>query len=85
VLALGGVRVDGNGARVRFTLANRERATLDVLDLAGRRVASADVSALGPGSHEVVARPAGALPAGVYIVRLVQGGRAVTAKAALVR
>jgi hypothetical protein len=85
VLALGGVRADGNGARVRFTLASRERATLDVLDLAGRRVASADVSALGPGSHEVVARPAGALPAGVYIVRLVQGGRAVTAKAALVR
>lgn len=85
VLALAGVRAEGNGARVRFTLTSRERATLDMLDLAGRRVASADVSALGPGTHEVVARPTGALPAGVYIVRLAQGGRAVTAKAALVR
>ena len=59
--------------RVAFTLASAERATLDVLDLAGRRVASREVGSLGPGRHllplELSPRPA----PGVYWLRLSHG------------
>jgi hypothetical protein len=74
-LGLVAVRADPRGARVRFTLAGRGRATIEVIDLAGRRVAGTEADGLEPGMH----------PAGSYVVRLTQGGRSVSAKAALVR
>ena len=56
-------------------------AILELLDIAGRQLARIDVGAMGPGRHQV--RAAEALPAGLYIVRLAQGGLARTMKAAV--
>jgi len=51
--------------------------------VAGRRVASRDVGSFGPGRHQLELREA--LAAGVYLVRLSQGGRACYAKAVVLR
>lgn len=48
------------GMVLRFTLANATAATLDLLDLSGRRVLVREVGPLGAGQHEP--RPAGAAP-----------------------
>ena len=57
------------------------RRGLEVLDVAGRRVFSREVGGLGAGQHLV--RVDRATPPGVYVLRLTQSGRAVTAKATL--
>ena len=75
----------GPGLTVRFTLATAERATLEVLDVGGRRVARREIGPLGPGSHVLELQESAVLPAGVYIVRLVQSGQVVTARASLIR
>jgi hypothetical protein len=67
--------------RVAFTLPSARPATLDLMDVTGRRVARQDVGALGAGRHSVEFAPGRALRAGVYLVRLIQGGAVVTAKA----
>jgi hypothetical protein len=69
------------GASVYFTLPNSAPARLEVLDVAGRRVFSREVGGLGAGQHLV--RVDRATPPGVYVLRLTQSGRAVTAKATL--
>jgi len=71
----------GRGFTTRFTLPSAESATLEVLDITGRRVAQREVGSLGVGSHSVELREAAALPAGVYQVRLAQGGRVGGARA----
>jgi hypothetical protein len=57
---------------ISFALPDARPATLEVLDVGGRRVAAREVGSLGPGRHEwtLPAR----LPAGVYFVRLSRGG-----------
>jgi hypothetical protein len=69
--------------RVELGLAGGERAWLEVLDVAGRRVAARDLEGLGAGRHVVDVRES--LPAGVYLVRLVQGSRTRVMKAVVVR
>lgn len=71
--------------RVSFTLPGDSGATLELLDPAGRRVASREVGDLGAGSHSLVMNPDRALVAGIYWLRLTQGGMATTAKVAVVR
>ena len=51
----------------------------------GRRVAFAEVGALGAGAHIVEFAPAGALAPGLYLIRLHQGARSRVARAALIR
>jgi VCBS repeat-containing protein len=64
--------------RLEFALTGRGPATLELLDVAGRRVMTRQVGALGPGRHRVdLSHP---LPAGVYLARLVQGGTSRVAK-----
>jgi parallel beta helix pectate lyase-like protein len=86
-LILAGVRP--NPARsefsVVFTLPDASAARIELLDLAGRRLLMRDLGDLGPGSHVVGLPETRALPAGVYIVRLSQGGRSVTTRAVVVR
>ena len=48
-------------------------ATLEVHDIAGRRIASRDLGSLGAGRHRIALE--GRLPAGVYIAKLTQAGR----------
>jgi len=69
--------------RVEFTLSHDGPARLELMDVAGRRVAEHEVASLGPGRHVIEIRDR--LEAGVYFVRLSQGGRARFAKAVVAR
>jgi hypothetical protein len=70
---------------VRFSLPGDHPATLELFDLKGRRIASRDVGSLGAGDHLVSLSDRPDLPAGIYLVRLTQDQRALTAKACIVR
>jgi hypothetical protein len=64
----------GSGpASFAITLADRAPASIELLDLQGRRVAHRDLSTLDPGSHVVRFEEAAALAPGVYLARLTQG------------
>ena len=67
----------------RFTLPDSRAARLELLDLAGRRVAARDVA--GAGDHAESFAEATALPPGVYLLRLAHGGAVRTARVALLR
>lgn len=66
-----------------FSLPDARPARLELLDLAGRRVALRE--AAGAGQHAVQLGEAAALPPGVYLLRLSHGGVTSTARVALVR
>jgi hypothetical protein len=65
---------------VGLTLPSAEPARLELLDVTGRSVAEREVGALGAGYH-VVGLTQRKLAAGLYLLRLTQVGRTVTAKA----
>ena len=71
--------------QVTFALPDAAPARLEVLDLAGRRVRAREVGALGAGNHVVDLSRGGALPPGVYLVRLTRGERSLVARAVVVR
>jgi hypothetical protein len=76
----------GPAVSVSFSLPDAAPASVELLDVGGRRVASREVGGLGPGNHTVaLEREASRLPAGVYLVRLVHGGSVLTDKAAIIR
>jgi hypothetical protein len=66
--------------RVSFTLPAAGAATLELLDVGGRRVAAREVGALGAGAHKVALAGERRLAAGVYFVRLTQGAKRATAR-----
>jgi hypothetical protein len=70
---------------VSVVLESGEPATLELLDLGGRRVLAREVGQLGYGSHSVTLAGARALAPGVYIVRITQSGRSATAKVSVLR
>ena len=70
--------------RVSFALASRERARLEVLDLAGRVVAARELTGFEPGNHELHFDRT-PTPPGVYFLRLTQGGRSLTARVVALR
>jgi len=87
VLALAGAHPNparGGVLRVAFALPSRQRATLELLDIAGRRVSSREVGSLGPGPHELTLEKSG-LKAGLYFLRLTQGGEVVNARVVVMR
>ncbi|HEX5631971.1 MAG TPA: T9SS type A sorting domain-containing protein, partial [Gemmatimonadales bacterium] len=61
------------------------RGTLELLDLAGRRVAVRDLAGLGAGRHQVALLEGRTVHPGVYLVRLVRGGEMRSMKVAVVR
>jgi hypothetical protein len=63
-----------NSSVIVFTLVGSGPATLDLLDLGGRRVLSRAVGEWGPGTHNVPLTSGERLRPGVYFVRLTQGG-----------
>lgn len=71
--------------RVRFSLGGTGPATLELLDLAGRRVARRDVGGLGAGTHAVELGAGRALPPGLYFVRLAQGGETREVRVAVLK
>jgi hypothetical protein len=67
-----------------FVLPDASPARLELLDIAGRRVATHDVGALGAGRHTVTFAP-GSVPPGVYVLRLSRGDAARSARVAILR
>lgn len=74
-----------NGAQLAFTLASDEPATIEVLDVSGRRVFQRDLGGLGPGAHRTELPAGTRLSPGVYVIRLRQGGAVVTARGVVSR
>ena len=70
---------------VGFTLPDRRAATLELIDVAGRRVLRRDVGALGPGRHSVTLDAGARMRPGLYFLRLEQGARALHSRVAVVR
>jgi hypothetical protein len=73
------------GLRVAFTMSAAQPATLEAVDVNGRRVAMREVGSMGIGRHIVDLTPTRALAPGIYLLKLTQGGRVLTAKATVVR
>ena len=67
---------------ISFSLPDAAPATVEVLDVTGRKVADDEVGGLGAGEHAL--RHAG-LPPGLYLVRLVHAGRALTRRVCVLR
>lgn len=86
-LALAGARPNpaSGDVWIAFTLPNREAATLELVDVTGRRVAERRLEGFGPGSHTVNLTEGRRLSAGVYVARLQQGGRTLTSRVSVIR
>jgi hypothetical protein len=87
MVALAGARPNparGGVLMVHFALPGDAPATLDLLDVSGRRVASRAVGALGAGDHAVDLAAGRRLAPGVYLVRLTQGTAVRTARVAVI-
>ena len=70
---------------VSFSLPSAAPATLQLIDIAGRAVRSREVGGAVGAQRLNLAQGATRLPIGIYVVRLTQGGRTVTARASVVR
>jgi hypothetical protein len=70
----------GGPLTVTFSLPSDARATLEVVDVSGRRVFRREVGALGAGRHSIVLAGGEPLSAGVYFVRLTQGACRATGR-----
>jgi hypothetical protein len=68
---------------VEFSLADGGPASVELMDIAGRRNAVREVGSFGPGRHRLELRED--LPAGVYLVRLAQGARTRVMKVAVLK
>lgn len=73
------------GASVTFTLPLQSPGTLELIDVAGRRMRWRDLADLGPGRHVVDLGAGHPVPPGFYLVRLVHGNRTLTARATVIR
>jgi hypothetical protein len=82
--ALRAASTQGRGPlRFTVTLGAAGDAHLELLDLAGRRIADVDLGALGEGDH-AVSIDARVARSGVYWARLSQAGKMVTTRVAVV-
>jgi len=61
-----------------LSLASEAPARLELVDVTGRRLATRNLSSLGPGRHTLTLDEAVGVRAGVYILRLSQGGASTT-------
>jgi hypothetical protein len=70
---------------VEFALRDESPARLEMMDVAGRVLASRQVGTLGPGYHSLDLSDGGSVRPGVYFLRLTQHGSEVRARAVVVR
>lgn len=70
---------------VAFVLGESAPTTLEVYDVAGRRVANHAVGGLGPGAHTLPLDAGVRLAPGIYALRLVQGDRVLKARGVVMR
>jgi len=83
-LSLDGVRPNPsvNGRlSISFSLAGGSGARLEVVDVAGRRLVSRDLTSLGPGGHVLTIGDGKPLASGVYFVRLIEDQRTLETRA----
>lgn len=73
----------GGALSIRFSLAHKASVTVELMDLAGRRLAARALGTLGPGRHTSDLAPADRVPAGLYFVRLQAGGQSRSVRAAI--
>jgi hypothetical protein len=72
------------GFSVSFSLPGDDPATLELVDLNGRRVLSREVGSLGTGSHTLsLQNETAGLSSGVYLLRLSQRGHSLSTKVVL--
>jgi hypothetical protein len=71
--------------RVEFSLRDGSPASLELMDVAGRALASRQVGTMGPGRHSLDLSDGRALAPGIYFLRLTQGGSEVRSRAAVLR
>lgn len=71
--------------RVDLVLADGTPAQLDLLDVAGRRVAGSAIGAVGPGAHSITVHGTEHVAAGIYWLRLSQGGAVSLSRTVLLR
>jgi len=76
---------DGGELTVHFSLPSDASASLELLDVTGRRQYLKDVGALGAGRHSIRLSPERRLAPGIYLVRLRQGGETRVARAAVIQ
>jgi hypothetical protein len=75
----------GSKLAVAFTLPGSEPARIALFDVAGRRVWSREVGALGAGRHQVDLADSRSLPSGTYLIQLTQGTHAVRGRVSVLR
>lgn len=74
----------GGEGLVAFSLARAGAVRLECFDVLGRREASLEWPALEAGEHALPLGALGALPAGLHLLRIVQGGASATARVLVV-
>jgi hypothetical protein len=84
------VRTRGNpvvarNLTVELSLASAAPALLELIDIAGRRVASLGLGKLGAGPHVVDLAPGAGVAPGIYFARLTQEGRSAATRLAILR
>lgn len=86
-LALEGLRPNPAGRELAasFTLPSGAPARLQMLDVTGRVWLAREVGSLGAGNHLVHLTEGASVPAGIYWLRLTQGGRSLLARGVVVR
>jgi hypothetical protein len=70
---------------VAFTLPRSEPATLELLDVSGRRILSREVGGNGPGRHVMRLGECGCTPPGIYWLRLTQTGQSLVKRAVVIK
>jgi hypothetical protein len=90
VPGMGFVRIDrvipnpaSSGVNIWYSLESGEPAELELLDSAGRQVLRRSLGSPGPGAHQVLLGPEHFGAAGVYILRIRQGGKTSIAKVSI--
>ena len=85
-LAIGAVSPNPStrGFVVSYTLASDAPASLDLVDVSGRRVFARELAGMGEGQHDLDLRSERFAP-GLYWARLQQGGHLVTKRVSVVR
>jgi hypothetical protein len=86
-LALDGLRPNPSPRQVSVSLALPDAmpARLEAFDVGGRRVASRELSGLGPGRHVVSLEEGRVWPPGLYFLKLTHRGRTLTARGVILR
>jgi hypothetical protein len=84
-LALANANPSARGLAVALSLPDAARAQLGLNDLQDRQLLKRDMSGLGPGDHVLELEGPGTLPPGIYLVRLVHGGRSLVVQTSVIR